>query len=567
MGEVCPLKSIRNKFVLLMIGCILICSFAISAIGIFGIDNISNENSETIMKLQASTSAQSLEKLFSSVELAMNTCNDYAVSRFDSIEKFRNEPDTLERYNDSVGQLIKNVLSNTDAAISGYIRYNPELKLSSDGVFWVKESNGEKIVAHQPTAIEEYDKDDAGHVAWYYEPLKAKKPVWIDPYINKNLNDINMISYVIPLFDKSGTAVGIIGMDIAMNRITAMVDEIKLYDTGYAFLCDSKGDIVYHNRYPSGMTLEEIKKNSLFTFIDDNYSDEQAGDVINIRNSVGEKRKLCAKFLSNGMAVVISVADKEISRKRISVMIQDAFAIAAVLIVTSLLTLKFTGIIVKPIKHLTEVSKKIAAGDLDVEIECKTKDEIGVLASRYSDTVKMLKTYINKINKQAYTDAATNVGNKAAYQDAVQRIDKMSRRNDGDYAVLVMDINYLKMYNDKYGHEFGDMLISDASTIIKKVFGNYNIYRIGGDEFAVLINAPKDGLCEKLVKEFRTEQELFNRNAKHYELGVRIAIGYAVNSADDNDYADVFKRADKQMYIDKQEIKKTARAVGYVDNR
>lgn len=561
------MKSIRNKFVLLMTGCILICSFAISAIGILGIDNISNENSETIMKLQASTSAQSLEKLFSSVELAMNTCNDYAVSRFDSIEKLKNEPDTLERYNDSVGQLIKNVLSNTDAAISGYIRYNPDLKLSSDGVFWVKDSDSEKIVAHQPTAIKAYDKDDAEHVAWYYEPLKAGKPVWINPYINKNLNDIKMISYVIPLFDKSGTAVAIIGMDIDMSRITAMVDEIKLYDTGYAFLCDSNGDIVYHNRYPSGMTLEEIKKNSLFTFIDDNYSDEQAGDVINIRNSEGEKRKLCAKFLSNGMAVVISVADKEIGRKRISVMIQDAFAVAAVLIVTSLLTLKFTGIIVKPIKHLTEVSKKIAAGDLDVEIECNTKDEIGVLASRYSDTVKMLKKYINKINKQAYTDAATDVGNKAAYQDAVQRIDKMSHHNDGDYAVLVMDINYLKMYNDKYGHEFGDMLISDASTIIKKVFGDYNIYRIGGDEFAVLINAPEDGLCEKLVKEFRAEQELFNRNAKHYELGVRIAIGYAVNSADDNDYADVFKRADKQMYIDKQEIKKTARAVGYVDNR
>lgn len=69
-----------------------------------------------------------------------------------------------------------------------------------------------------------------------------------------------MISYVIPLFDNSGTAVGIIGMDIDMSRITAMVDEIKLYDTGYAFLCDSNGNMVYHNRYPSGMTLEEIKK-------------------------------------------------------------------------------------------------------------------------------------------------------------------------------------------------------------------------------------------------------------------------------------------------------------------
>ena len=53
----------------------------------------------------------------------------------------------------------------------------------------------------------------------------------------------------------------------------------------------------------------------------------------------------------------------------------------------------------------------------------------------------LLKKYIDKINKQAYTDAATGVGNKAAYQDAVQRIDKMSCHNNGAYAVLVMDIN------------------------------------------------------------------------------------------------------------------------------
>ncbi|MFR2154491.1 MAG: hypothetical protein ACLS48_07435 [[Eubacterium] siraeum] len=46
-----------------------------------------------------------------------------------------------------------------------------------------------------------------------------------------------------------------------------------------------------------------------------------------------------------------------------------------------------------------------------------------------------------------------------------------------------------------------------------------------------------------------------------------IAVGYAVNNATDRDYADVFNRADRQMYLDKQEIKKTARATDYVDNR
>ena len=561
------MKSIRNKFVLLMIVCVLICSLAIGSISVVGIDSISKENSEAIMQLQASTCTQSLDKLLSSVELAMNTCYDYALNRFNSIDEFQNKPEKLTNYNDAVGQLIKNVMSNTDYSICGYIRYNPDLKLSSQGVFWVKDSRDERINEHKLTDIEEYDSNDNEHVVWYYQPLKSKKAVWIDPYINKNLNDLYMISYVIPFFDKNGTAVGVIGMDIDMRRIISMIDEIKLYDTGYAFLCDSKGDIVYHKQYPNGITLDEIKAKNQLTLIDDNPDKDDIGDVVTIINYQGEKRKLCAKQLSNGMSIVVTVPEKEINEKRTTVMIHDTIAVIIALIVASLLTLQFTNIIVKPIRHLTEVSKKIAAGDLDVEIDCKTKDEIGVLAARYNDTVKMLKKYIDKINKQAYTDVATDVGNKAAYQDAIQRIDKMKHHSNGDYAVFVMDINYLKMYNDKYGHEFGDMLISDASSIIKRIFGKYNIYRIGGDEFAVIINAPEENLCERLIKEFKAEQVLFNRNAKHYELGVRIAVGFAVNDATDSDYVDVFKRADKLMYIDKQEIKKTARATNYIDNR
>ena len=561
------MKSIRDKFVLLMISCVLICSLAIGSISIIGIDSIANEDSETIMQLQASTSTQSIDQLFSAVELAMNTCYDYALNRFHSITEFKDDPDKLADYNDAVGQLLKNVMSNTDASICSYIRYNKDLDLSSKGVFWVKDSRNERINEHELTDIEEFDENDKEHIAWYYEPLKAKKAVWLDPYINKNLNDVYMISYVIPFYDESGTAIGVIGMDIDMRRIISMINEIKLYQTGYAFLCSKSGDIIYHKQYPNGISVDELKDNNQLTVVDERFDQEDVGDVITILNFEGEKRKLCAKKLSNGMSIVITVPEKEINEKRSVVMIHDVIAVLVALIFASLLTFKFTNIIVKPIKHLTEVSKKTSAGDLDVESECKTKDEIGILAARYKDTVKMLKKYIDKINKQAYTDAATGVGNKAAYQDAIQRIDKMANHSPGDYAVFVMDINYLKMYNDKYGHEFGDMLISDASTIIKRIFDKYSIFRIGGDEFAVIINAPEDGLCEKLVKEFRAEQELFNRNAKHYELGVRIAIGYAINSADDNDYVDVFKHADKQMYLDKQEIKKTAKAVGYVDNR
>jgi len=317
--------------------------------------------------------------------------------------------------------------------------------------------------------------------------------------------------------------------------------------------------------YPEGVTLDELKENG--DFVDLSKDSDKIGDIITIKNYAGEQRKLCSQSLSNGMVLVVTVPENEINAERNKLVLYDLLAMIVILVLAAFVTLLFTSVIVKPIKHLTEVSKRIAAGELDVEIECNTKDEIGVLAARYSDTVKMLKKYIDKINKQAYTDAATDVGNKAAYQNDVQRIEKMRNHNDGDYAVFVMDINYLKMYNDKYGHEFGDMLISDASSLIKHTFDEYNIYRIGGDEFAVIINHPEDGLCERLSKEFKSDQELFNRNAKHYELGVHIAVGYAVNSSADSDYIDVFKRADKQMYLDKQEIKKTTHATDYVDNR
>ena len=560
------MKSIKTKIIVTVILCSLVSTFICGAISIVNSVSTSYEDSQREMQLKCVSQSSELDTMMQNVSQSVEMVYSIAVAKLEHAASFRTSKDYVDTYTKQMLPILMQSAQNTKGALTAYIRYNPEFTEPTSGLFLTRNNSDSEFESVTPTDFSMYDPSDVEHVGWYYIPVQNGKETWMEPYLNSNIG-VYMISYVIPLFDNSGTAVGIIGMDIAMSRITAMVDEIKLYDTGYAFLCDSKGDMVYHNRYPNGMTLEEIKKNSLFTFIDGNYSGEQAGDVINIRNSEGEKRKLCAKFLSNGMAVVISVADKEIGRKRISVMIQDAFAVAVVLIVTSLLTFKFTSIIVKPIKHLTEVSKKIAAGDLDVEIECKTKDEIGVLASRYSDTVKMLKKYINKINKQAYTDAATDVGNKAAYHDAVQRIDKMSQHANGDYAIFVMDINYLKMYNDKYGHEFGDMLISDASTIIKRVFGDYNIYRIGGDEFTVIINSPGNDLCEQLVKRFKQEQELFNRNAKHYELGVRIAVGYAVNDASDRDYADVFNRADRQMYLDKQEIKKTARATDYVDNR
>ena len=140
-------------------------------------------------------------------------------------------------------------------------------------------------------------------------------------------------------------------------------------------------------------------------------------------------------------------------------------------------------------RQLTEAAKKIAAGDLSVNLlqRMGDKDEVGKLAESFQQTVEHLQKYINYINGLAYRDSLTGVKNKTAYIEAESRFEEQMRLGRPEFAVAVLDINGLKRINDTYGHDFGDMLIINACRIICKVFQHSPVYRIGGDEFAVIL--------------------------------------------------------------------------------
>ena len=170
-----------------------------------------------------------------------------------------------------------------------------------------------------------------------------------------------------------------------------------------------------------------------------------------------------------------------------------------IMIFSVVITIHVTRKMIRPLKELTEAAQKVAGGDLDVNIDCESKDEVGVLADSVQQMVNHLRHYIDYVNEQAYTDALTGVANKAAYKEYVDKLDKRAAAENMKYAVVVMDINNLKKINDNFGHEFGDMLIRDASRLIQKGFKDHTVYRIGGDEFVIIIEQPKQTECEELL--------------------------------------------------------------------
>ena len=147
----------------------------------------------------------------------------------------------------------------------------------------------------------------------------------------------------------------------------------------------------------------------------------------------------------------------------------------------------------------------------------------------------------------------TKLLNRATFEKDLARFNTKLWLNR---SIIILDLNNLKLFNDKKGHDAGDIYITTAGSIIHKVFSPYGrVYRIGGDEFCVISKS----LTHKKFLELRTimEEEINSKNDTNDTIPMRISAGYATYDATlDQTLNDTMKRADKEMYYRKEELKK-----------
>ena len=162
-------------------------------------------------------------------------------------------------------------------------------------------------------------------------------------------------------------------------------------------------------------------------------------------------------------------------------------------------------------------------------------------------------TEISMLNFKSLRDPLTSVGNKAAY---MQKINELNTKQVTEYAIVMVDINNLKEMNDKYGHKAGDWYIQGCSRLICKTFRHSPVFRIGGDEFVVIVENEdyinRHLRYEELEKAFEISYQ--KQTDKPWEK-LSASCGMAEIASDDNSAELVFKRADKAMYENKAKFK------------
>lgn len=545
------MRSIQTKLIAMILSCILLSTFVIGGAGLLNSSLIVDENSEHIMELLSRGNAQDINALFSRIEQSVNTLADYASDQISSLSALETDSDYVEEYTQQLLSAALNAANNTEGALAVYVRYNPRYTSPTSGLFWSRTTSTGTFQELPSTDLSKYSPDDTEHVGWYYIPIKNGEATWMDPYFNRNIN-VEIISYVVPLF-LDHEIVGIVGMDIDFGVIRSIIEKVQVYKSGFAFLTDNQGHILYHKAFPRGTPLSSIDPSLEAGFLKGTGSNS-------LLSYEWQGRKNLTSFcvISDNMRLAVTAPASEINAAKNRLCIQmgiSCLLIAALFVSVAVLVARRMS---RPLRELTSAAKKIADGDLSISLTCKTRDEVGVLTESFRTTVQQLQKYIDYINGLAYRDGLTGVKNKTAYQEAVKRLEEQIRTGCPAFAVVVLDLNGLKVVNDTYGHDFGDMLIIDASRLICKSFSHSPVFRIGGDEFVVLLEGGDYDQYSRLLELFEQTANEYNRTALTGSH-ISIARGIAVfGSETDLTFADVFKRADNAMYQNKAAMKRGA---------
>lgn len=547
------MKSIKTKFILIMLTCLLLSCGTIGAAGLFGARTVIEHDSAQIMNLLCMEKAQVLNTTFEKIEQAVMTLATYAINQIDDPERFRCDAEYRVKHSEAIETVAINAANNTEGAIAVYVRYNPDFAGNMSGMFYSQTAESKELQKRELTDFSIYSEEDVEYTGWYYIPVRNGKPTWMSPYYNKNIH-IQMISYVIPI-EKDGVLIGAVGMDINFELIQNIVEETQVYKTGYAYLVDGDANILTHKDYEMYTPLASMSNGAMREIAE---IVKQPSDGINLLSytyqNVDKKMVYCD--LKNGMKFILTAYSDEIDAAEIRLIKQILFASFFIGAIFLSITAIMTGKLVKPLIELTEAAKKVAAGDLNVSFHTHSKDEVGVLVDSFRQTVEHLQQYIAYINKLAYKDALTGAKNKTAYLEMVEQLDEQIKLKQPEFAVAVFDINNLKMVNDTYGHDFGDIIIMNACRLICQVFRRSPVYRIGGDEFVSILENSDYINYLGLMKQLEKEIEEYNKN-QDIGMYISIARGIAIfNSETDYCYQNVFKRADDLMYLNKAETKR-----------
>ena len=436
------MKNNRMRITAVMVMAIIITMGVATFLGVLAIRSIGRSDSDQMLLLLGEGGRNELNDYFESVEQSVEIEAAYAESDLE----YRGL-DGLSAHMEWARGIFARLANRTKGVLTYYYRIDPSVSDTEKG-FWYVNLDGKGFKEHEVTDIALYDTDDTSGLVWFTVPKYEGKPVWLPPYITDNL-DVRVISYNVPVYWHD-TFIGVLGIEIDYATMASVVDRISFNNSGYAFIEDSGGNLVYHPHLdvpamdvlpetPEGMDTGE-------TFMEYTYD--------------GVVKRAVELGLHNGMRLVVSVPTNELNA-RWQGWVTQIVSISVVLLISAILMFVY-------ILHAIQKQKETEENNLKLEGELKS-------ASELVDLMSSLSSLITNIPAMAFTkDAETGV-----YLACNQALAEYSGKKSPeevigrtDYDIYDRDVAEHFVYKDKMALEkdrayvyFEDVLDRDGKTV------------------------------------------------------------------------------------------------------
>lgn len=573
-------SSLSARLIFLIVIGAFLLAITLVMISVILTNRILTENTATQMNLFCEERGDDLDTEFLRVEDAVGSLARWTRNKIPDVKKISEEGKIRDNIVKDADDLIHFMTEHNEFIQGAYIHYTLDITGVTDreeGVYYTR--NGEGKFSIIPFTQKEIEEDPVAEY-WYYGPIKNKKAVWTKPYYDASADDY-LISYVEPVFIED-KPVAIIGIDISFSRLLKWVDSLKYQKTGYMYLKEADGSVHYH--------LADLGQDHLHSDEEDQITDNaelmsqpKTGDELIRYYFDGRDRAMAFVTLRNGMKFVLCDDYHSVFSARnraINVMVWISLGMTIVLAgFAALMANRITG----PLRKLTSAANEISEGDYDVILPPERNDEVGELSRAFriaidnirarsedikarirvqehrleqnAQTMKQQEDDLLTMRNLAYIDSLTGVKNKHAYEDTAGYIDEQIRNGTAQFAVIMCDLNYLKLINDNRGHQAGDVALKKAAKLLCNAFPMSTVFRIGGDEFVVIpsvieyarIDEQLDALKAMMRKQKETSEDVLDR--------ISFAFGTAVYDREkDSSFNDVFERADQNMYEEKKKV-------------
>ena len=401
---------------------------------------------------------------------------------------------------------------------------------------------------------------------WYRVAKEKEKPAFSPIYKHFIMEDLT-ISASYPIYNIKGELQGVLGSHIILAGMDDYLKAIVEAQNTTALIIEKQtGELIANTLDEDNfkiledgvfkrLTIKELEEKTINKAFE--HYKTTGESTFTVRNKIDKQRINIEEYNKEGLnwLIYISIPENLLKADIMWNMRLTVLLISVALLFFISIYLKLINALFKPIDQLIDTTERFAAGDLKKRVIIKRTDEIGKVSRAFNvmaDTIShfiddlefMVKERTLELEILSYQDSLTGLYNRMFFEAELKRLDLPRNL---PFSIISADVNGLKLTNDTFGHEMGDMLLKKAAAVFKKVCrGDDIIARVGGDEFAMLLPSTKKEEAEKIISRIKAECA----KGKTTTVKCSIALGSATKISEE-DIMLILKESEDRMYTDK----------------